>query len=194
MNTHIHTCSTRNGKIPVPPVPPVPADAWWLAPTDEIEAAVASPTPVIKPDAGIPASEPEPPVPSKPAVSPTDYSSSISENSKVQKSANTRCIWCGSDRLVDTGISICCEACERRVWEFTDNGGLIRPGFEDFDDISPDEVPVCPRCKLYCDTESAMGTWRCSRCGPATDVRRRRVAGFMRRRDAILRRTRGVIQ
>lgn len=56
-------------------------------------------------------------------------------------------------------------------------------------ELNPDGVTCCPDCDRFCDTETAAGTWRCSRCDPEAELRRRttselcRVAASIRRRE-----------
>lgn len=45
---------------------------------------------------------------------------------------------------------------------------------DDLEGLDPDDVPTCPSCGRWCDTETVVGVWHCSRCDASADERRRR--------------------
>ncbi|MEX1026419.1 MAG: hypothetical protein WD049_00205 [Candidatus Paceibacterota bacterium] len=56
-------------------------------------------------------------------------------------------------------------------------------------ELDPNGVKCCFDCDRFCDTETIGGAWRCSRCDPDAELRRRtteelcRVAASIRRRE-----------
>jgi hypothetical protein len=93
----------------------------------------------------------------------------------VERPTTVVCPWCRSDRLADDdGDGVRCERCERMAWVVV-GASLVRADVaDDVDWLAPDEVDACPRCGDRCDTMTLAGSWRCSRCDPDANERRRR--------------------
>ena len=53
------------------------------------------------------------------------------------------------------------------------------------DEVDAGDVPVCATCGSHCDTESIMGTWRCSACDPGAESRRCNTERWLRAAAAI---------
>jgi ribosomal protein L37AE/L43A len=83
------------------------------------------------------------------------------------------CPWCQSVDLIDDDApdGLRCRSCGRMAWHNMDGRGLVRVDWADVHGSGPDDVPVCPTCRRYCDRESVAGVWRCSKCDPQADHR-----------------------
>lgn len=47
-------------------------------------------------------------------------------------------------------------------------------------EVDPETVPSCPVCGRHCDTELMRDAWRCSRCDPTSEARRKRTLRLCR--------------
>jgi len=85
------------------------------------------------------------------------------------------CGFCGATDLVDDAVGLRCDACGHLAWLDVD-GALTRVSWHDHDvaSMAPDDLPDCSVCGDLCDTRTADGCWRCSRCDPDAESRRRR--------------------
>lgn len=86
-----------------------------------------------------------------------------------------RCPWCGRADLRDDPEGLRCGRCERLAW-VCEGGSMVRADCidDDLEGLDPDDVPTCPSCGRWCDTETVVGVWHCSRCDAGADERRRR--------------------
>ncbi len=82
---------------------------------------------------------------------------------------------CGGIDLADDPGGLRCRSCRSMAWVATAGGGLARRDFADagIESIDPDLVPICPGCGRWCDVRTLAEAWRCSRCDPEADDRRR---------------------
>jgi hypothetical protein len=83
---------------------------------------------------------------------------------------------CGGFDLADDPGGLRCRSCRSIAWAATADGGLVRRDVVDEGSvvIDPGEVPICPGCGRWCDVMTMAEAWRCSRCDPEADERRRR--------------------
>lgn len=87
-----------------------------------------------------------------------------------------RCPRCDGIDLDDDVRGLRCRHCDRLAWVITAEGGLARRDVADsvIELVDPDLVPICPSCGRWCDVMTTAESWRCSRCDPDADDRRRR--------------------
>lgn len=82
---------------------------------------------------------------------------------------------CGGVDLFDDPGGLRCRSCRSMAWVATAEGGLVRRDVADegIELVDPDSVPICPGCGRWCDVRTLAEAWRCSRCDPEADDRRR---------------------
>ncbi len=61
----------------------------------------------------------------------------------------------------------------------TDRVPLIDVWDESIELVDPDSVPTCLSCGRWCDVMTLADCWRCSRCDPEADERRRRTVRLL---------------
>jgi hypothetical protein len=88
--------------------------------------------------------------------------------------SSIKCPFCESIDLADDPAGLRCGSCHSLAWIVTAEGGLARRDVAEIELVDPDLVPVCPSCRRWCDVMTMAGVWRCSRCDPEADDRRRR--------------------
>jgi hypothetical protein len=84
-----------------------------------------------------------------------------------------RCPFCDGIDLTDAPGGLRCSSCRALAWVATDEGGLARRDAAG-DAMDPDLVPICRGCGRWCDVMTLAESWRCSRCDPEAEERRRR--------------------
>jgi ribosomal protein L37AE/L43A len=88
--------------------------------------------------------------------------------------SSIKCPFCESSDLADDPAGLRCGSCHSLAWIVTAEGGLALRDVAEIELVDPDLVPVCPSCRRWCDVMTMAGVWRCSRCDPEADDRRRR--------------------
>lgn len=92
------------------------------------------------------------------------------------------CPWCGPVELLDDPEGLRCGRCERLAW-LAVGRSIVRADCldDDLEGLAPEDVPTCPSCGRWCDVETVAGAWRCSRCDPQAEARRRRTLRILAR-------------
>jgi ribosomal protein S27AE len=88
--------------------------------------------------------------------------------------SSIKCPFCESIDLADDPGGLWCGSCHSLSWVATDEGGLARRDVAEIELVDPDLVPICPSCRRWCDVMTLAESWRCSKCDPEADDRRRR--------------------
>jgi hypothetical protein len=88
--------------------------------------------------------------------------------------SSIKCPFCESIDLADDPAGLRCGSCHSVAWIVTAEGGLARRDVAEIELVDPDLVPVCPSCRRWCDVMTLAEVWRCSKCDPEADDRRRR--------------------
>lgn len=93
----------------------------------------------------------------------------------IDRAPSIRCP-CGGIDLADDPGGLRCRSCRSMAWVATAEGGLARRDLADegIEVVDPDSVPICPGCGRWFDVMTLAEAWRCSRCDPEADDRRRR--------------------
>lgn len=84
------------------------------------------------------------------------------------------CPFCRGRDLVDDAGGLRCGRCRALAWIDTAGGGLVRADYAEAEFIDFDDVPSCSSCGRWCDFMTLADSWKCSRCDPEADSRRRR--------------------
>lgn len=94
----------------------------------------------------------------------------------IDRAPAIRCPACGGIDLTDDPGGLRCGSCRALSWAVTAEGGLARRDLADegIEVVDPDSVPICPGCGRWFDVMTLAEAWRCSRCDPEADDRRRR--------------------
>ncbi len=98
------------------------------------------------------------------------------------------CQFCGSADLFDSDDpeGIRCDGCGHLTWIGVESS-LRKVGWHDHDlgAMAPEDIPACDQCSRLCDTELVSGDWRCSRCDPRSNVRRRETNRLLKLAEGI---------
>ena len=59
---------------------------------------------------------------------------------------------------------------------------------DDFIELSPEDIPTCPRCNDLCDVQTLDDRWHCTRCNPdEAEQRRKRTQHWLRTAERLRR-------
>jgi ribosomal protein S27AE len=97
----------------------------------------------------------------------------VADPGPAVQTSSIRCPVCDGIDLAEDPGGLRCGSCGAVAWVATAEGGLARCDSAD-ELLDPDLVPICRGCGRWCDVMTLAEAWRCSRCDPEAEDRRRR--------------------